>query len=400
MKTQRPWILVLLASNLILLGVIVWVVLSTPGGASRLAADDAQPSGTAVNQAAAESTALNQPSPPPEQNGPENTALPEPTVIPTDIPETAVPQATSTTAPPEPTSTPEPTNTPIPQPTNTPTPEPTPTKPVVLQPAWLSYFNLFREMADLPSVAEQSALTFGSRHHSQYMVVNDNPIAHSEDVNNPLYDEAGDKAAENGNIFATSQTEANYVWGVNFWISAPFHLVPMLHPGLKTAGYGDYVEEIGDVNMAAVMDIRSDRENAPGGTEYPIYFPKEGSETWVVRHSLYEWPDPIGSCPGFSRPAGNPIVLQLGDGSITPNVSSSAMTMDGQPIDVCEFDETNYRNLDSYAQEVGRTILDNQDAIVILPKFPLPVDRTYTVQIVANGETYTWNFRTRKGPPE
>jgi hypothetical protein len=35
-----------------------------------------------------------------------------------------------------------------------------------------------------------------------------------------------------------------------------------------------------------------------------------------------------------------------------------------------------------------------------MPKKPLPADMTYTVQIVVNGETYTWSFSTRKRPPE
>jgi len=315
------------------------------------------------------------------------------------VPCTTVIVVTATAVPATPTAMLEPTNTPMPQPTATPIPPATPV-PAVPPPAWLSYFNLFRDMADLPPVSEKTALTLGSAWHSRYMVVNDDPIAHSEDPHNPLYDEAGHQAGKNGNTFSTSQLDANYIWSTNFWVSAPFHLVPMLHPGLNTIGYGDYIEDAGDVNMAAVLDVRTDREYFPDGVKYPIYFPKNGASTWVVRLSLYEWPNPYGACPGYGSPSGAPIVLQLGDGSITPNVTSHKLAMGDKPLESCVFDETSYRNSNAYAQDLGRAILDLQDAIVILPKKPLAADQTYTVQIVVNGETYTWSFSTRKRPPE
>jgi hypothetical protein len=114
---------------------------------------------------------------------------------------------------------------------------------------------------------------------------------------------------------------------------------------------------------------------------------------------MYEWPDPVGSCPGYSRPTGAPIIVQFGNGSTKPSVSSFTLSMDGKVLDACLFDETSYRNSDSYAQGVGRTILDEQDAVVILPRDPLAADAEFTVQLVANGETYTWSFTTIKRAP-
>ena len=253
-------------------------------------------------------------------------------------------------------------------------------------------------MANLPPLSDRQAYTLGSSLHSRYMVVNDAPIAHSEDRNNPLYDEAGNQAAKNGNIFATSQLEADYVWSVNFWASAPFHLIGILDPRLQEVGYGDYKEDTGNIDMASVLDIRSDPRRTRDDVSYPIFFPADGSETWVVRHSLFEWPDPIGSCPGLSRPAGAPIVLLLGDGSGVPRVDSYRLAKGDQPLDSCLFDETSYRNSNEYAQKTGRTILDLNDAIVIIPKNPLPINEQYTVQVVVDGETYNWRFTTRRGP--
>jgi hypothetical protein len=270
----------------------------------------------------------------------------------------------------------------------------------LLLPEWLAYFNRFRVMGGLPPITDLAALTLGSRLHSQYMSVNDAPIAHQQDPGNALYDPAGDLAGRNGNIFATSQSDANFIWSINFWASAPFHLIPMLAPELERVGYGDYLDLSGDVIMAAVLDVRSQRNPPQGGVTYPIMFPQGGSSTWIVRHSMNEWPDPLNSCPGYSRPVGAPIILQLGDGSVTPSVGHHVVLMNGEPLESCIFDETTYHNPDSYAQEEGRKILGEQDAIVIIPRQPLPVEQLYSVQIEANGELHFWEFTTQRRPDE
>jgi hypothetical protein len=202
---------------------------------------------------------------------------------------------------------------------------------------WLRYLNLFRQNGDLPPLAEAEPLTFGSQWHSRYMVVNDTPIAHNEEEGNVLYDPAGDQAARHGNIFATPQIEADYTWPIHFWISAPFHLVPIIDPALETVGFGRHNQEVGNFKMASVLDVRSNLTEGPVEASYPIYFPGDGAATWVVRHSLYEWPDPMSGCPGYARPSGPPLVLQLGAGDQTPRVSSHAVTMDGQLLESCLF---------------------------------------------------------------
>ncbi len=265
-------------------------------------------------------------------------------------------------------------------------------------PEWLGYLNLFREMGGLSPLGQTDPLTFGSQWHSRYMVVNDEPIAHSEDQNNVLFDEAGDRAARNGNIFATTQLEADQAWAINFWISAPFHLVPILDPQLGAVGFGQSNEDVGTFTMAAVLDVRSQLPEGQVEATYPIFFPGDGSETWIVRHSLFEWPDPMASCPGYRRPSGPALVLQLGDGSITPNVSGHVVLMDGRQIESCLFDETSYSNPNAYAQSTGRTILDERDAVVIIPRQPLEGGRTYTVQVDANGQSYSWQFTTGSPP--
>jgi uncharacterized protein YkwD len=324
------------------------------------------------------------------------TATPRPTEPPATLPP---PTPTAIVIEPTATASPTPLPTDVP-PTPTPTDvPPTPTA-EALYPAWLGYLNRFRVMGGVAPLSERAALTLGSELHSQYMVVNDAAISHKEDPANPLFNAAGDQAARNGNVFATSMLEADYIWGINFWASAPFHLVPMLAPQLERVGYGNYNEAGGDVAMAAVLDVRSERDTGQDAVTYPLLFPGDGTTTWIGRHNLFEWPEPLTSCPGYTRPTGPPIVIQLGDGDIVPVVGGSALLMGDTPVETCLFDETNYFNPDAWAQKAGRQILDNQDAIVIMPRRPLIAGETYTVQVEANGQRYTWRFNTVSRPDE
>jgi hypothetical protein len=113
---------------------------------------------------------------------------------------------------------------------------------------------------------------------------------------------------------------------------------------------------------------------------------------------MYEWPDPLAGCPGFARPSGAPLVLQLGDGSLTPRVTSHRLMDGNQVLESCRFDETTYTNSNAFAQGTGREILNQRDAVVIIPRHELAMGRTFTVEVVANGQTYTWSFSTRRPP--
>ena len=152
------------------------------------------------------------------------------------------------------------------------------------------------------------------------------------------------------------------------------------------------------MNMAAVLDVRSAPTTSVPDDIYPIYFPKDQGETWIVRHTLFEWPNPHTSCPGYSRPSGPALVLQLGSGNVTPRVSHHFFRQGEPVLESCIFDETSYNNPDPAAQRIGRTILDARDAIVIMPASPLEHGKNYSVEIITNGETYTWSFDVVRAP--
>ena len=144
--------------------------------------------------------------------------------------------------------------------------------------------------------------------------------------------------------------------------------------------------------MAAVTDVRSGTVELPSSVTYPVFYPGDGSQTWIVRLSMHEWPDPYATCLGYEQPTGPAIIMQLGTGELTPNVTAVAFANGDTVLEACTYNETNYTNPNAYAQEAGRSILNARDAVVIIPREQLIVGQTYTVFVTVNGQTYTWSF--------
>ncbi len=105
-----------------------------------------------------------------------------------------------------------------------------------------------------------------------------------------------------------------------------------------------------------------------------------------------ENPSPLTSCTGYLAPAGLPVILQIGAGTVTPKVTSHSFTSGGVALEHCIFDETTYKNPDPNSQSLGRSILKSRNAIVLIPRAPLPVGQTYSAKIVVNGATRSWSF--------
>ncbi len=297
---------------------------------------------------------------------------------------------------PELTSTPQPTSTP--EPTATPSPEPSPTAVVLQGPAWLQYLNQFRHQAGLPPVAENPGWSDGGRLHSTYMSKTGN-ISHNEDTNSPFFTKAGQIAGQNGNLATTFIGSPEYDWAFNYWASAPFHALPMLDPQLGTVGFGTFRDAGAPIQVAATLDIKQGLTSEEPGISYPVLFPKDGGEAWVLRYSLPEFPDGRPHC-GFGSVAGAPIIIQIGSGDQVPNVTRSVLKDGDRNIEHCIFDETNYFNSNATMQQAGRSILDQRDGIIILPRNPLEVGKNYSVEVDVNGMTISWSFNTVKPPAQ
>jgi len=381
---ERPILYISLALNLVLAVLLIMSYSRNPEPTPVAA----QPT-TDLSTTAATPTQTYTPTP-----RPSSTSAPTATEPP---PATETPANTPTpTLPPSPT----PTDTPAPTPTQTPIPSPTP----IPQPDWLVYIDSFRTMTGIKPVAENADWSEGSRLHSLYMVETDD-ITHDPNPNSQWYTEAGRVAADNGNIAATEWQEATYIWAINYWMSAPFHGLPMLDPELTAVGFGIYSRpastsnNIGGVNVAATLDVLSGIVSPSFELiQFPIFFPPDGGETWVLKHDLYEYPDPLTSCSGYSSPTGPPIMIQTGTGSGRPVVTSYSFTSNGNSASACVFTESTYTNSNSSAQQSGRRILDVRDAVVIIPFNPLVIGNVYKVTVTIDGETYSSEF-TAVDPP-
>jgi hypothetical protein len=265
------------------------------------------------------------------------------------------------------------------------------------EPEWLAYVNQFRSLAVLPHLTENPDWSAGDVLHSRYMVKED-VITHLEDSNSPWYTPEGYNAGRNGNVAISSSSSASDEFAIDLWMTGPFHAVGILDPQLAQTGFGSYRENIGSWRMGATLDVLRGIGNLPPGINFPIYFPKDGGQTWLTSYGGNESPDPLTSCPGYSAPSGPPIILQLGSGSDTPNVTESSFSQGSTNLEHCVFDETNYSNGDIDRQNLGRSVLNGRDAIVIMPRNPLVVGQTYTASITSNGNTYTWSFLVGSDP--
>jgi hypothetical protein len=255
---------------------------------------------------------------------------------------------------------------------------------------WLAYLNYYRAMANLPSLAENAEWSDGCFKHARYTVKND-VLEHDEDPGNPWYTSEGQAAAQSSNLMATSIVNATDESAIDGWMQAPFHAVGMLDPALLQTGFGSYREAVGVLQMAAALDVIRGVGSIPPSVTFPIKWPGDGATVSLTSH-WNEYPNPLTSCPGYIAPSGLPIILQIGSGGLTPNVTAHSFKRGGVSLDHCVFDETSYANPNSSQQSLGRSILNFRDAIVLIPRQPLTVGETYTVSITVNGQTYAWSF--------
>lgn len=256
---------------------------------------------------------------------------------------------------------------------------------------WLAYVNYYRALAGLSPVSENTSWSDGGWLHARYMVKNDY-ISHSEDPMKPWYTPEGDQAARTSNLMASSNSSNTDHYAIDLWMQAPFHAVGILDPYLSTVGYGSFRETDGGLQMGASLDVIRGLLGSQAEVEYPVAWPGDGA---TVPLSAYytEYPNPLTSCPGYQAPSGLPVILQLGDGNNTPSVTSYSIRVNGESLEACIFDETNYQNPDPDARRLGRAILDTRDAVVLIPRAPLIPGEFYSVSITANGQTYRWSFK-------
>lgn len=266
-----------------------------------------------------------------------------------------------------------------------------PTQSVQAAPDWLDYVNNIRAVEGLPAVTENPALSDGAAKHSKYVVENNN-LTHDEDQNQPFYTVEGAKAGKSGNVAAGfGDPNYNFRSAIDGWITGPFHGIGILDPRLTQVGFGIAIKADaapGAINAGGTLDILSSL-NGPAPTN-PVTFPANGKTTTFSAYTGGESPDPLSACAGYATPSGAPIYLQFPD---VPNVTASTLTKDGGQgnLDLCMYNAATYTNPDAGLQDLGRGVLNQRNAVVLLPKAPLTAG-TYRVSVTNNGTAINWSF--------
>lgn len=254
-----------------------------------------------------------------------------------------------------------------------PTPTPTPTPPPPPPPAdWLVYLNSVRGLGNLPQVTANAAWSADAYNHSAYVVQYDDWASFAYGILTGDYQ------------FRTDR------WAIDQWIVAPFHGIQMIDSRLTQTGFGSYRQSKSGIQMAATLDVLRGRSGSPlPGVSYPVMWPANNKTVSYTYYPGGEYPDPGTHCAGYG---GMPIYLQLGPGNVTPGMQDAALWHDGQRLDTCWFDENVYWNPDDTARDLGRSILHERSAVILMPREALTPGWGYTVQFVNNGILYSWYF--------
>jgi len=267
--------------------------------------------------------------------------------------------------------------------------------PAPAQPAWLQRLNQHRASAGLPAVADNTEWSEGCRSHAQYMVKTGS-IGHRQDPASAWARADGAACAATANVAAgggTAPLQApNDSQVVDGWMAGPFHAVGILDPRLTQAAFGRYDEAPpGGFHWAAALDVLRGLNRSPHNNLFPAMWPGPHAPTNLTQLGV-EYPDPLTGCHGYTLPAGTPLLLLLGSGGPPPRVTSSQVTLDGQPLEHCTFSEADYTNPDGSAQSLGRSILRERGAVVLVPRAPLQAGKRYQVRVTVGDQVFTWEF--------
>jgi len=255
---------------------------------------------------------------------------------------------------------------------------------------WLATVNLYRGLAGLAGVTENSDWSAGDLAHAHYMVETDT-IGHSEDPGSPFYTPEGDTAARNSNVAGTSDLNASEGWAVDSWMSGPFHAIGILDPALVVSGFGIFHGAGTSIQTAAALDVIRGRNVNPAAV-FPVVFPSDGRTLPIGTFTGHEVPDPLSACPGYAAPTGVPLIVQFDPGAPPPTVTASTLTRDGVVVEHCRFDGTTYVNPDPDVQSIGRNVLGTRGAVVLMPRDPLVKGVGYGASLTADGTTLSWSF--------
>ncbi len=260
---------------------------------------------------------------------------------------------------------------------------------------WLERVNEVRVASGLAAVTENPAWTDGLRKHLTYLentpasyLTGPYASAHTENPASPYYTPEGAQEAGRSNL-GGGLTDIDAIDG---WLVAPFHAIGILRRGLTQVAFAR--SERG----TAGLDVLGGVVSVPPPTT-PVLFPGAGSTTNLARFDVRENPDPTETCSitkGLSGWGGLPIIAML---PATPDPATTAtLTTPGGTVlgsdgaGLCLVDEHNFQSSDPVYGPTGKSILQGEHAVLLLPREAL-VRGTYTATIRQPGQPdVTWSF--------
>jgi hypothetical protein len=283
---------------------------------------------------------------------------------------------------------------------------------------WLPLINAWRGRAGVAALVEEPDWSAGATLHSRYLLetsgFGEDFVA--EDSSSRFFTPAGNEAALNStswkSLYANFPLSGADYGVIDYWAANPFVGLQILDPVLRRTGLGyastyrppSQRAPYGVAGTAAVLDLKRGRDTGTGAS-YPTLFPANGT---VIPANCRQSGAACGNgshggadACGFQAPNpftapefGFPVWLQFGPG-VTPVVSAATLTSDGVTLPVCTFNADTFTDDYELRESLGRDILRDHGAVVLLPRNPLPAGKSYTASLTVAGKVYQTTFRVQ-----
>lgn len=263
--------------------------------------------------------------------------------------------------------------------------------------AFWERINTYRTQAGVAPLELRSDLASGCWNHTGYMLAHDS-ITHTESVSADDYTPEGDAAGQSSLLVGGN--EDGTILEVPFadcMALSPFSLVQVVNPWLRWSGSAFRTDSSGGVRQAGCLDVARGIDYT-AEPSWPVMWPGAVSDLRAISYEPVDtYPDPLVSC-GYSAPTGTPVVVLVGDSAPAPTAVATTFqdvtTIPAQDVTHCVYTEDTYTNPDPDAQQIGRDILAENHAVVLIPQFPLQMGHCYQYSISTDRETYTGSFCT------
>ncbi len=253
---------------------------------------------------------------------------------------------------------------------------------------WLTAVNFYRTESGLPPVTVDDSRAAGTLAHARYMLATQT-LTHDEIDGSPHWTAEGDWAGNHSNVALSGGSTPDRDF-VELFMTAPYHALGILRPGVRTMAYSRADDASRPTyRSAAVLDILSGYDYSR--VSVPITFPGNGSTVALDRFKA-ESPDPRDSCGWKGQTVGLPLLVMFPESAAGV---SAVLSGPSGPIQTCVLSAANTTGTE-------RALLAGDNAVIVMPRQPLPTG-TFTATVTTSARTVTWTFgidpSLRNAPP-